>query len=98
MPKHRREDQCRDRDFGVWRVVVSAWTIAILLVMLFAAVEALASRHSTSPDQADLAGAVIPRHDSACAWPAMPDGSVDDQCRAAQSILDRAQAEAYAHW
>jgi hypothetical protein len=98
MSKHRRENQYSDRNFGAWRVVVSAWAVAILFVMLFAGVEALASRHCVLPDRAGLAGAVIPRHDSACAWPAMPDGSVDDQCGAAQSILDRAQADAYTHW
>ena len=57
--------ESRRRSFGRWRVVASAWVVAIVLVVLFAGAEALACRHGISPRQVSLAGAVIPRHDSA---------------------------------
>lgn len=51
------------RSVGRWRIVMSAWLAAIILVVLFAGFQALASRHGPSPHAASLAGAVIPRHD-----------------------------------
>ena len=50
-----------------WRAVIAAWALVVLLVVLSTGAEALASRHRTAPHQADVAGAVIPRHDPACA-------------------------------
>jgi hypothetical protein len=77
----------RRRSFGSWRVVASAWLVAILFVVLFAGVQVLAGRHSVSPREPTLAGAVIPRHD-----PASPEEI------AASDWQERARAEAYSGW
>jgi hypothetical protein len=50
-----------------WRAIIAAWVLVVLLVILSAGAEALASRHHAAPQRADVAGAVIPRHDPACA-------------------------------
>ncbi len=72
-----------------WRVVASAWLVAMVFGVLFAAVEALASLHSAPPGKASLAGAVIPQHDAGFIGP-------DDV--AASDWLERAKAEAYSGW
>jgi hypothetical protein len=50
-----------------WRIVASAWGLAALLVVTSLGFETVASRCPSAPRQARLAGAVIPRHDPACA-------------------------------
>jgi len=50
-----------------WRAVIAAWVLVALLVVVSAGAEALASRHHAAPQKANVAGAVIPRHDPACA-------------------------------
>jgi hypothetical protein len=85
----RRGMRIAERSFGGWRVVVSAWLVMIVFVVLFAGVEALASRHGTSPHAENLAGAVIPRHDP---------GSVGPDEVAASDWEERAKAEAYSGW
>lgn len=50
-----------------WRALIAAWVLVVLLVILSAGAEALASRRHAVPQRADVAGAVIPRHDPACA-------------------------------
>ena len=85
----RRGMRIAERSLGGWRIVVSAWLVAIVLVILFAALEALASRHSTSPRAESLAGAIIPRHDS---------GFVGPDEVAASDWEERAKADAYSGW
>jgi hypothetical protein len=75
-----------ERDISPWRGVISAWAVAIFLVMVFAGFQALAARHHASPH---LAGAAIPRHDPICS---------DGQCRAAPGPFDGFDAEAFATW
>ena len=86
-----------ERSSGGWRLVASAWVVAIVFVVMFAGVEAFASRHSVTPHQASLSGVVIPRHDPTCT------GSVDlsavsKACQAARAEINRADAESYANW
>ena len=71
-----------------WRIVVSAWFVAIVFVLLFAGVETLASQHA-APHPASLAGAIIPRHDP---------GFVGPDEVAASDWQQRARAEAYSEW
>ncbi len=85
-----REDESRYVNFGAWRGIVSAWAIAVFVVILFAGVQALASLHGISPRQAGLTHAVIPRHDPACAGPAVPGPAGDTQCRASAAPFDPA--------
>ena len=85
----RREVRRAGRSFSGWRIVVSAWVVAIVIAILFAGVEALASRHSASPRAESLAGAVIPRHDAGFLGP--------DEV-AASDWEQRAKAEAYSGW
>jgi hypothetical protein len=65
----RREPEpgSKDRLSAGWRAVIAAWVLVALLVVVSAGAEALASRHRAAPQKADVAGAVIPRHDPACA-------------------------------
>jgi hypothetical protein len=79
----------RGRPIGGWYTVASAWLVAIVFVVLFAGVEALAGRHGVSPRETSLAGAVIPRHDPGFAGP--------DEV-AASDWQERARAEAYSGW
>jgi len=81
----------KDREFGPWQVVVSAWGLVILFVILFAGFEALASRWEPSPRHVKLVGAVIPRHDPACAG--IPSG----ECGSSSS-LERVAPYGYPLW
>ena len=90
------ERETVERSFGGWRLVASAWVVAIVFMVMFAGVEAFASRHSVAP-KASLSGVVIPRHDPTCT------GSVDlsavsEACQAARAEINRADAESYADW
>jgi hypothetical protein len=78
-----------ERSVGDWRIVASAWLVAIVFVVLFVAADALASLRSTSSREASLAGAVIPRHNPSFTGP--------DEI-AASDWLDRVRAEAYSGW
>jgi hypothetical protein len=99
MPEYVEDEGERgfaERYLGGWRMIASAWVVAIVFVALFAAVQAVASLHGTSPHQAMLAGAVIPRHDPSCAGavdltrPAPLSCSVD-----LQNGIERAEASYY---
>jgi hypothetical protein len=61
------QPDCTDRLPGSWRAVAAAWALVALLMVLFAGAEAFAARRTTPPQHANLIGAVIPRHDPACA-------------------------------
>src|SRR5215472_17595898 len=50
-----------------WRAIAAAWALVALLMVLFTGAEAFAARHAAAPGHAHVAGAVIPRHDPACA-------------------------------
>jgi hypothetical protein len=81
--------EANDRCVEEWRAIVSAWVVAIVLVVLFASAEAVASRPEPSPPVSMLVGAEIPRHDSGLPGP--------DEVAAAD-LLERARAEAYSCW
>jgi hypothetical protein len=95
--KQVREEEYRVRNFGAWRNVVSAWAIMVLVFVLFAGVEALASRHHAAPHphHPSFAGVVIPRHDPVCAGPGLLGAAAGDQCHASSAPLDPAGADAY---
>jgi hypothetical protein len=61
------QPDCSDRLPGSWRAIAAAWALVVLLVILSAGTEAFAARHAPAPGHAYVAGAVIPRHDPACA-------------------------------
>jgi hypothetical protein len=90
----KREDQPdgSDRLSGSWRAVVAAWAVVVLLVVFSAGAEALAARHITPPRHTDLAGAVIPRHDPACAE--VPTGA----CPGFALILTQMERNGYPLW
>jgi hypothetical protein len=85
-----------ERYLGGWRVIASAWAMAIVIVMMFAGVEALASRHVTPLEHQSLVGAVIPRHDPSCGGPADLAMAATPNCPAEHESLARAEAEAEA--
>jgi hypothetical protein len=84
-----RELGIAERSVGDWRIVTSAWLVAIVFVVVLAAADALALLHSTSSREASLASAVIPRHD-----PSFPGR---DEI-AASDWLDRVRSKAYSGW
>lgn len=101
MPEYfeqEREPRFTERYLGGWRVIASAWAMAIVFVLLFAGVQALASRHATSPRQQGLVGAVIPRHDPSCAGPGDVTASATPNCQTSGDALADAEAETSAEW
>jgi hypothetical protein len=87
-----RGDKSPDRQFGDWRIVVSAWLLVVVFVMLLAAVDALACRRVASHPNPHFAGAVLPQHDP-CAGPGIPSAVNIDGCESAPLGGDR-----YAYW
>lgn len=87
-----------ESQFSGWRVVASAWLVAILLLVLFAGVQAVASLHTSSPHRAGLAGAVIPRHDPSCPGADAATLPSSQSCLSEREALDRAETEAYSAW
>ena len=69
-----------DRQSGGWHGVASAWALVLLLVIVFAGTQALASRRAVAPSRAQLAGAVIPRHDPASAGVGVPCAAPLEEC------------------
>jgi hypothetical protein len=61
------QPDCTDRLPGSWRAVAAAWALVALLMVFFTGAEAFAARHAAGSRQAHVTGAVIPRHDPACA-------------------------------
>ena len=61
------QPDCADRLPGSWRAIAAAWALVALLMVLFTGAEAFAARHAVAPGRAHVIGAVIPRHDPACA-------------------------------
>jgi hypothetical protein len=81
-----------DRLPGSWRAVAAAWALVVLLVVLSAGAEAFAARHATTPGRVHVAGAVIPRHDPACAE--IPTGA----CPGFALTLAEMERNAYPLW
>ncbi|HEY3911401.1 MAG TPA: hypothetical protein VGM07_16145 [Stellaceae bacterium] len=82
--------------FGGWRMVAAAWVVAIVLVMLFAGVQALASRHPVLVSTNAYAGVVIPRHDPNCAAIDPVTATPSAACPAdVESGIERAEASYY---
>jgi hypothetical protein len=90
--EHESEQGVAQRVRGDWRVVASAWALAIAVVMLFTGMQAVASWHTVVPAQQErLVGAMIPRHDPSCADLTVP---ATPSCRATSDDLAKAEAEA----
>ena len=82
------ERRSPDRQFGNWRIVVSAWLLVLVVVMLVAAVDALACRRVGSHSKAHFAGAVIPQHEP-CVGPGIPSAVNIDGCESAPLDTER---------
>jgi len=87
-----------DRQSAGWRGVASAWALLLLLVILFAGTQALASRHTAAPSQAKHAGAVIPRHDPASAGVGVPCAAPLDECGKFATALMPVMSYPYPLW
>jgi hypothetical protein len=87
-----------DRFPANWRVVVSAWVMVLLVVLVFAGTQALASHRHSAPPRAHLAGAVIPRHDPASAEVGVPCASPLAECGRSAAALEPAMSYAYPTW
>jgi hypothetical protein len=87
-----------DRHSGGWHAVLSAWAFVVLLVMLFAGTQALACYHAATPRHAKLAGAVIPRHNSASAGVGIPCSAPLDECGKAAVALVPGTPYPYPVW
>jgi hypothetical protein len=95
QPKPEQEG---DRQSGGWRAVLSAWAFVLLLVILFAGTQALASHRAVAPRHAKLAGAVIPRHDAASAGVGVPCAARLDECGKVATALVQGLPYAYPGW
>lgn len=85
-----------DSSLAGWRMVASAWVVAILAVMLFLGVHSLAPRHHVVPRENSLAGVVIPRHDPNCAALDVVTAAVTSSCPAdVENGIERAEASYY---
>lgn len=73
---------------SLWRGVVAAWAVAVLVFVAFAAVQAIASRRPPSPPLEDPSY-VIPKHSQICA---------DGQCRDGASRSWHLDAKDYSVW
>lgn len=100
MPEYFEQESepgLAQRYLGGWRVVASAWAIAIMVVLLFGGVQALASRHEVPVQHEQLVGAIIPRHDPSCAGAGAVTASATPNCHAvAGDVFDQAEADAEA--
>ncbi|HEV7997264.1 MAG TPA: hypothetical protein VGP52_13515 [Stellaceae bacterium] len=93
-----RERGSAEKPFGMWRTVAAAWAMAFIFVLLFAGVQALASRHGVSPREANLAGAIIPRHDPSCAGADDVMAPNSRACQDMRAAFEQAQENAYSGW
>jgi hypothetical protein len=87
-----------DRHSAGWRGIASAWALVLLLIILFAGTQALASRRNTAASQATLAGAVIPRHDPASAAVGVPCAARLDECGKVAPALMPEMSYSYQFW
>ncbi|MBV8738403.1 MAG: hypothetical protein JO007_14320 [Alphaproteobacteria bacterium] len=86
------------RYLGGWRVIASAWVVAIIVVLAFGGMQAFASRHVTSAhqpswQQQSFVGAMIPRHDPSCGEPNDITPSAIPNCRVVGDVLERAEVQ-----
>jgi len=98
MPEYFEQDSepgFRQRYLGGWRVVASAWAVAIMIVLALGGVQAVAS-HKTLVQQPALIGAVIPRHDPSCGGPGDVTPGAPASCHITGDVLERAEADAEA--
>jgi hypothetical protein len=101
MPEYiedQRESSLAARYLGGWRVIASAWVMAVVVVLLFAGAQALASRHTPTPRQQALIGVMIPRHDPSCAGSGDVTASATPNCQNVGDALANAEAEAPYGW
>jgi hypothetical protein len=69
-----------DGQFAGWRVVASAWTLALLFMLLLAGVSAVACPPGAVHPERHLAGALIPQHDP-CVGPGLASAQGVDGCK-----------------
>ncbi|MGH7036591.1 MAG: hypothetical protein ACREFK_18500 [Stellaceae bacterium] len=94
IPEDREHSSARARSNASWRGVVAAWLLVGLIGLGFGGLEIamVLSPHlaGTSP----LTGAVIPRHDPACAAPLVPSNLTPSRCLSpAQSMQEQEMQE-----
>ena len=79
-----------------WRMVASAWVVAIVAIMLFIGLHAVAPRHNVLPREDSFAGSVIPRHDANCAGLDMVMAAQTSSCPAdVENGIERAETSYY---
>jgi hypothetical protein len=87
-----------DSQSGGWRGVVSAWALVVLLVVLLAGTQAVASHRAVAPSHAKFAGAVIPRHDPASTVVGVPCAAPLEECGKSAAALAPGLHYAYPLW
>jgi hypothetical protein len=65
---------------GRWRMLISAWIVALVFMLLFAGVQATACYRNGSQSPTRIAGAAIPQHDP-CVRPGIPSAANVDGCK-----------------
>ncbi len=95
MPEYFESDAgLRPRSFVGWRVIASAWAVALLMVFLFGGVQAVASRNESAALQPQrLVGVMIPQHDPSCAGPGLATARSLPTCHATNDAFAQTEAD-----
>lgn len=75
-----RFSENRERHGASWRSVVSAWLLVALIALAFGGLEIVMVLSPHVQGTSPLTGAVIPRHDPACAAPLIPSNLIPGRC------------------
>ena len=80
--------EARERHGASWRSVVSAWLLVALIAIGFGGLEIAMVLSPHMPGTSPLNGAVIPRHDPACAAPLVPSNLTPNRCQLPTNPMD----------
>lgn len=72
--------QTQERSGTSWRGVAAAWLLVALIALAFGGLEIAMVLSPHVPGTSPLNGAVIPRHDPACAAPLVPSNLTPGRC------------------
>jgi hypothetical protein len=93
-PRYVREapekaSQSWARNRASWRGVAGAWLLVALIALAFGGLEIAMVLSPHIPGTSPLNGAVIPRHDPACAAPLVPSNLTPNRCLSPEESMHR---------
>lgn len=87
IPEGRERGCARARGNASWRGVVAAWLLVALIGLGFGGLEIAMVLIPHLPGTSPLNGAVIPRHDPACAAPMVPSNLTPSRCLSPAQLM-----------